>query len=622
MSDLPMKNQPPQTLRVARDSDAPIRRVRTYPVLELDDAGAARKERTQLLDDAHNRASGAASTAAGIVGCAILLAGTMIAILPLERWQSLVTWGPPALASERARLLVASFIGICGLSFLRSRPIQVVVSSVMFALATVVCDRLLEHRISGLIWAWTGFDLARYLLPLAAAAFGFFVHAHPRGDPPTLRGALSLSLVSLAALGVADDWYEWDWLLERLGPAGSDIAAAWQEPITWATVLILVAIGVAASRHRPVHLLNALVLAALAYHCIQSGLVETRVFPELARGDVVPALDSTSYKNVEAWKWVAAAELFGLGVILLHQALGLGALCVGFAMSWMVGGLAVCNSVERLGAIRSFLDPDLMSGYSTQSNTTPNGRRPTPLFNWGLPLGGEKSGAATAAPGGSTNTANRSPAGPGNTRASRVSPKELAEARQRAVDSTQKAAVRAIVPAIWVYLIAVLAGLIAAAGLQLLMPTTGIRIGTIVLLVLGFGVALTALCIAWPRDETFGWQKWAAAFRYSDHSAHAVWVTFLGSTALASVWALGLAARRSLWVHIASAAILLGTAMTIAATSALIEFGGFGNLPAWVYVVIAAGQSSLAWVLLTHQNLAGRRIPDSASPLRPAVSTQ
>lgn len=549
-------------------------------------------------DDRTDAPSRSSSVWGGLAGFALLVGATLLALVSQPAWAAALEWAPPALAGETARWLTTALLGVAGLSFLRARPILVVVSGALFAFTAWCADLLLDHRLSGFINGLFGDGASLVVLPIAAAAFAFFVFANPRPESLSVRGITSLLLIALAALGTVRGWYDWPALAGYLGPTVSSAVSKWSEECIWATVLILTAVGVVSSRTKPIHFLNALLLGALAYHCVIAGYSETREFAELARGDYVPTIEFMSYKNVEPWQWVIAAELAGLGVLLLHLSLGLGALNVGFALAWMAVGLSVFNSIGRLSAAKLFSE-GLVSAAAAPSPGPASAPPNESTANWGLPAG--------AAPASSTDPSQRTTAGPRTARPDApADPFGAGRSTRQSLEGQRRMVISQIVSVVWIYLIAILAGLFAAGGLNQLLQDPRARIVLATLLAFAFGLALMAICIVWPRDSNQPWTKWFAAFLLSRYARRAIWVAFLGSTALASLGALALAPRRALWVNVSAAAILVGTVASLVGATFLIHFGGFPHLPAWVYVAIAAGQSSLAWVLLTHLNVSAK----------------
>jgi hypothetical protein len=83
-------------------------------------------------------------------------------------------------------------------------------------------------------------------------------------------------------------------------------------------------------------------------------------------------------------------------------------------------------------------------------------------------------------------------------------------------------------------------------------------------------------------------------------------VLFLGAMALAAGFSLKPTSLALSWVDLSIACIFCGTMFTLLAAAILIRFGNFPKLPAWIYLVITLGQSSLAWALLMYRNFSAR----------------
>jgi len=122
--------------------------------------------------------------------------------------------------------------------------------------------------------------------------------------------------------------------------------------------------------------------------------------------------------------------------------------------------------------------------------------------------------------------------------------------------------------------------------------------------VLGLGCAW--LWTVWPRNPDQSWLQWLAGFLFSRYHGHLIWLTFLASVAVVGIWAVRGSGSDESWIFSGIYAAFVGTALTLVATAVLIQYGGFPRLPVWTYIVIAAGQSALAWILMMHLTLRGR----------------
>lgn len=563
--------------------------------------------------------------AAMFFGLCVLMAGVLLAAVPQGTWSGLFadvkTPAPSAtpseptgaiqewisydlLASESARWIISSLMVLAGLSVLRARAIAVVVTASLFALSAYTCDLLLDGRLTRIVSSVFGDGTARFALPVLSAAFGFLAHGRPDQAKTSVRGVIGLVLVAAAALGTVHGWYDWTPLASRIGPDAQKVLSERRSEFIWATVIILTAIGVASSRTKPIHLMIALMLGAMAWHCVSSGMIEIRSFPELARLGQVPSVEDSSYRNVAIWRWVVAGEMVLLGVILLHLSLGMGSLNIAFALAWMFVGLGLYSSIGSMSLAR-FFGEYAASQAASRDATTTTPPPADPLANWGLPLGGQPPRPQGAAGPGTKPAA---ATGPGTSATSRrVDEADIQAARQRAMASVQRApVVREVTPLIWMFVTAILAGIIGVTGVAMMTQREGPRTFILCALWLATGVCIALLWSVWPKgSET--WQGAVAAFKYSRYHTGAIWLAFIGTAAVAGAWALRKNSSIGAWIHASVAAILLGTCCTLGAAAIMIRFGGFPSLPAWIYVAIAIGQSSLMWSLLTYQNMASRR---------------
>ena len=351
-----------------------------------------------------------------------------------------------------------------------------------------------------------------------------------------------------------------------------------RQECTWGTIVVLTAIGVSCSQTRPIHFLSAVLLVALAYYCIQQGKVAVVAFPEL--GEHVRPLHIQNLGNIPLWRWVLAGELVLLGAILLHMALGVGALTLAFALVWLAAGMQVDRAIGRLTMAR------LVGQYggSIVREAGERGGSGPPLADgtMGLPM--------AAAPDAAT--------------------KDLGAAAKPLSSSLL---VGAVTPTVWLYMTAVLAGFIGVAGLRMLSDHPGFRVWSSVGLWFVFGMGLMWLWSVWPRDPDQSWSQWLSTWGLSRYHVQAVWLTALGVMAISGSWALREGSRYETWLYVAAGCIALGTVLSLVAVALLIRFGGFSPLPAWAYVAISAGQSSIMWVLLMHLSLGFRRpVGDSA----------
>lgn len=161
---------------------------------------------------------------------------------------------------------------------------------------------------------------------------------------------------------------------------------------------------------------------------------------------------------------------------------------------------------------------------------------------------------------------------------------------------------------VWIYVTAILAGVIGVTGLHLLWGGPGYRFWLTIALWVGLAVACSTLWFTDPREPSQSWASWLSDWSQSKYKLHVVWLIFLASTAVCSSWALRLSSRMEAWINASVVCIFIGTALTLIGLALLPHFGGMEPVRgAWKYGVIAAGQSSIAWILLMHSSLIHRR---------------
>jgi hypothetical protein len=157
------------------------------------------------------------------------------------------------------------------------------------------------------------------------------------------------------------------------------------------------------------------------------------------------------------------------------------------------------------------------------------------------------------------------------------------------------------------YLTAILAAVIGVSGLQSLWPGAGYRRSVTIALWVGLAVSLTALWQSQPKEAGQSWLSWLSDWSQSHYKLHVVWLMFLGTMAVAGAWALRRDSRARTWLHASVVCAFLGTAVTLVGLAMLSRFGGVEPMQeVWKYGAIAAGQSSIAWILLMYLNLSPR----------------
>jgi hypothetical protein len=571
-----------------------------------------------------------------VLGFVLVLAGALLAALPAGQWAEwLVRTGEPW-TTETSRWLLVSIVILAGVSFLRSKPIAFLVTSALVLVSIYSVDRMIGGGFSAVINAAAGLDVATRVMPVIAVAIGYLIHTAPRVAVPSVQSICGLVLVALGGLGVVNGWYDdsLHTLAARLGREAVRFVADWTEECTWALALVLVAIGVASSRTKPILFLNAVLLGALAYYCIQAGAAKLVTFPT-TNGIEFPDLQTVSLANVVLWRWVVAGELLLLALILLHLALGIGALSVAFAMAWMFAGLSAYHEIGKLSLVR------LSQQVGQQGPPGAPGSQPLPM--WGLPFTPPAAQNRPDLASGSKETLPRQPSAdetsarrvsagrPGSSRARTQESRDLSQAKggqplpldnakvvppdgieleranAEAQAGLQQGLVREITPLVWMYLTAILAGVIGVTGFSLLSRNEAYRTWLTIALVFIFGLACADLWVKWPRDRQQSWLQWAAGFRLSRYHEYVIWLAFLGSLAVAGIFALRRTSRPVHWVHASVYCIFLGTILSLISVAVLIRFGGFTTLPVWTYIALAAGQSSLAWLLMMHLSLSSRQ---------------
>lgn len=577
---------------------------------------AARSDAIALRGDSHHAVSGPGTTGTPaarcdltvpsvppsavrrVLGLALICAAVALGIMTTEAWNDLVTWGgttagpqgdqtDPGVLQWIRWCLVAAF-GLVTLVLHRSKPIWFLIStSILSGLiaSTAFCaDLLLQAELS-----WRP-------IVVCGVALGYLIQSTSRPARLSGVGVVGLLLVVLAGVGAVHGWYDATHIAARLGEGSRRFASNWGEEITWLTILTVATVGVLSSRTRPIHFLIAVLLVVLAYHCIMEGRTEIRAFPSLTKpGAELVTQPDVSYANIAAVRWAIAVELILIAAVLLYKAMGTGGLSVAFALAWMLLGCGFYDSLRTLSLQR------FVAELGTASNTSP-------LANMGLPIDlRERSNpvrSAAAMP--RRHAPNRLPPSRG-IRTAPLTEEERAVAENAARATVRRTTWRELLLPVWMYLTAILAGVIGVAGLRMLLAGPAGRIWVSYALWLTFGIALTALWFADPKEPAQPWQSWLSDWTQSRYKLHVAWLFFVGAAAVAGSWAMPPLSRLDRWMNAAMICPFVGTALSLIGVSILIYRGGFAPLPVWTYIVIAAGQSSLAWVLMMHVNLTARQ---------------
>lgn len=550
------------------------------------------------------------------LGFVLVLAGAVLAAVSGERWTSLTDWAGEPWTSETCRWLLSGFLVIGGVSFLSAKPIAVLFTSALVLFTLHCVDVLATGWLTVVIESVSGIGAGPRVMAVAAVGIGYLTYTF--GVPATsARGAVALMLTGLAGVGVIKGWYEkgLGTVAAKLGSDTAVFVGQWSEECTWAVALILAAIGLVFSRTRLMHFLAAVLLGAMAYHCIQSGSMKVVSF---AGGETaIPNIETVGLGNVALWRWVAAGELVLLSLILLHLSLGVGGLSLAFACVWMIAGLAAYHEVGKLSLAR-LLGQGVAQHQAAQTQRTET----SPLGMWGLPLADPTRQGRQQSPERMEHTRSVGPPSPaiapGRRSASAAAGRdELDRARRDALESVREGAggqaetelvVTGVTPVAWIYLTALLAGIIAVVGLRMLIQGQIPR--ALLLLALWFSAGLGSAWLGahWPRDSGQSWVQWMVAFGTARYHEHLIWLVFVVCMAVAGLWALWLSRSTTTWIHASIYCTFLGTVLSLIAVAGLIRYGGFPRLPVWTYIVLAAGQSSLAWVLMMHLSLSGERL--------------
>jgi len=542
MSDLPAKEMGSGLYRLAGEGPARAGSKSTVKVVEVDPRRATQISATTVYQ---------ARAWPHLVGLALLIAACLLGAASPDAWHKLVRFFDRSWSTESWRWIAVALLATTGVSFLQTRPIFFVIAAAQCGLALFCLDVLLDGRAARWTEMVVGVNRAPLVLLIISAAFGYLVHADVKAHVPSLRGILGLLVVATAALGMTLNWFNWSERTQYLKEWGPEAA--------WATVLLLTAVGVSMSRGRPIQLLIAIILIGLAYSCVKAGYAREVRFPELSTATHEVSISHESYTNVDTWRWVVCAELVCLSIVLVHLSLGIGAMTVLFAGAWMVIGLSLYNTVSTLSAAR-------VMGVGMAQVTG------GPLGNMGLPM---------------TQAANGPPLKP-------LTPAQKQQMEDVSRQFEKETTVREATTFGWMLCMAVLGGVICIAGLRMLSDDRGYHAAASALIFLSFIAGAVLFAWIWPKDSTL------ADLKFSRYHRYIFWLAFGGSMSVFGAWAMLGRRPASAWVNLAIAAIFVGTAATLSGAAIIIRYGGFSPLPVWVYCLIAAAQSSLAWALLFH----------------------
>jgi len=497
------------------------------------------------------------------IGLVLVCAAVLVFSTPDDVWRRLLGEARfDRFAPQAAGAVLALLGGLC----LRSSVphfLHLSVTSVLVCGTAIIGGMLLDGDVS---WRW---------LILGGVALAYLIHSSGRVRPPKVLGIVGWILIGAACVGSIRGWFDFSTLGAWLGGSLESFFVEWGTECTWGTVLLLTAIGVSWSRTRPIYFLNAALLAMLAYHCFWDGYLEMVSFPEL--GEAIKPLPSYDLANIHPWRWVLIGELVLLSLVLLNMALRMGALTLVCAVAWLA--VASLYVDQKMG-------PAAFIGYynaaSVQVTTGSNATQPDATAGRPAKLSLPFMASSDEQPGQAVTKAGKQ-------------------------TMLRRAAVLIAGLYAWVYLTAVLSGLIAAAGLRLLIHDERFRMWMAFASWAAFGAGLGFVYSVWP--EASNWSDRLTAFVLPTSHKYAILLTAWGSATVFGSWSLRRSSEYRTWLYVAAAGIFAGTALTLVAIALLIRFGGLSPMPVWAYAVVAAGQSSMMWVLLMHQSTRGRGEP-------------
>ncbi len=399
----------------------------------------------------------------------------------------------------------------------------------------------------------------------------YLIHALGSVQPLKFSSLVGSVLTLVAGAGVLHGWFEYPGVAEKVGGQLEQTISNWRPEFTWGTVLLLTMIGVIISRNRTTHFLNAVLLAALAYYCIHEGSLKVFDYP----GTGWAPISLRDIDHVPTWRWVLVGELILLSAVLLHLSLGVGTLAVVFACVWLGCVLHVDKEMGR----------DALVAYSQAMEQAMSRPEPTGI-------GGEsrRQGPADILP------------GFGGRKNDEPRPVFSNEQKQALL---QKAQIRISVVYAWVYVTALLSGMIAACGLRMLIPEARRRQWALLAIWLVFGAAGFWLWNIWPAGQN--WESRLTAFVVPRTHVYGIVVGAIAMLALVGAVMLRWNSRYSASAYTAATVTFIGTVFTLIGLAVLIKFTGHTQMAVWKYAAIALGQSSLMWVLLIHQSDRARR---------------
>lgn len=429
-------------------------------------------------------------------------------------------------------------------------------------------------------------QLPIWTVAIFAAAIGYLIQCGRTPAGISVSGMLGLAMVCLAVFGLAIGFFDWPGWTAHVSTGLSVFVADWNVVFLWATILLLTAVGALLTRERlPRLLIGALLVAAIVL-LFRMAYVEMVHFPEL--GENVQPQPRYSLRNLALWQWLALAELIILAAVMVYKGAGAGGLTVAVAALWLFSGLQADQTMSRIVFARL-----IMPSASRQIESLTVENPSSPGHRLAVP--------GTAAPGVGFLPTQPIPAA--DDEAAQFG--DFGHGRRQL---TTADVVSAITPAIWIYATAVLIGVIAGAGLRMMIGAPEARWWLHAVLWLFVGAFATCVAMRWPIARTTTIDGWLAAL--TTHPIHREVILLVAtlSAAVTGLWSLRGASRYHTWLYAAATAVFIGTLLSFIALGVMIRWGGFPALPVQSYIVLAVAQSALMWVLLMHGNFS-RTIP-------------
>ncbi|MBX3394231.1 MAG: hypothetical protein KF841_02570 [Phycisphaerae bacterium] len=519
-----------------------------------------------------------------LLGFAIAMLGVFVAFQTEEAWREFI-W--PRAAAGAARTGATEPIGTAvNLSWIEwarwpggvvllaisallagTKVLRFLLSAMLFSGTAYVASGLLESKLVH----WFGDSPTLPCLITIGVGLAYLVHAASDLKEPKLGAVIGLLFTGIAGVGVLRGWFSEPAWIGRLGESATELARVWKAECNWGIALLLTVIGVVNSRGRTIHFLNAVILAAMAYYCVHDGAL--RVFP--FEGTDWTPIELRDIAYVPTWRWVMVGELILLSGVLVHLALGVGALTVIFAVAWLGFALSVDREMGR----------DAILSYSQAADMSMSARATT-----GVGTPSAAKGPASMLPFlGSGDGRGEGPA---------YSPEQLK-------GLLRKATIRISLLYVWIYATALMAGVIFAAGLRMLIDNARARTWVVLALGIVSGAAAYWLWTIWPTSET--WEVKLTSWVVPRTHVYAISVVALVAAAVFGARSLSWDSKFSTWLYTASTLTFFGTVSTLVGIAMLIKLTGYGQMPVWAYAAIALGQSLLMWVLLIHQSDRARR---------------